>query len=169
MAGKPASPNRAKAPVSLSLTVNGSLRQAPLDDGQMPLIHWLRDDLGLTGSHLGCGKGECGACTILMEGEPVRACQTTLAAAAGKTITTIEGLGTPQAPHPVQAAFVAEQAAQCGFCTAGMVVESVALLARNAQPDREEAKAALDGHLCRCGSHHRILRAVMRASGRESA
>jgi nicotinate dehydrogenase subunit A len=87
--------------------------------------------------------------------------------AAGRNVTTIEGLGTPESPHPVQAAFVAEQAAQCGWCTAGMVVESAALLARNPQPSLDEAKAALDGHLCRCGSHHRVLRAVLRAGGRE--
>ncbi len=87
--------------------------------------------------------------------------------AAGKAVTTIEGLGTPQAPHPLQAAFIAEQAAQCGWCTAGMVVEGAALLARNAQPGRDEAKVALEGHLCRCGSHHRVLRAVLRAGGRE--
>ncbi|KIL99933.1 Isoquinoline 1-oxidoreductase alpha subunit [Paramagnetospirillum magnetotacticum MS-1] len=163
MPGKPASPRK------LSLTVNGTLRQALPADGDMPLIFWLRDDLGLAGTHLGCGKGECGACTVLVDGQPVRSCQTTLAEAAGKEITTIEGLGSPEAPHPVQAAFVAEQAAQCGFCTPGMVVESAALLARNAQPDRDEVKTALDGHLCRCGSHHRVLRAVMSLGGRDKS
>lgn len=161
MPGKPASPR------PLSLTVNGTVRQAPAADGDMPLIYWLRDDLGLTGTHLGCGKGECGACTVLIDAEPARACQTTLAMAAGKAVTTIEGLGTPAAPHPVQESFIAEQAAQCGWCTAGLVMESAALLARNAQPSREEAKAALDSHLCRCGSHHRVLRAVMRAGGQD--
>ncbi len=165
MPGKPAS--RAKAPTRLSLTVNGMPRDAVAADGDMPLIFWLRDELGLTGTRLGCGKGECGSCTVLIDGEPARSCQTTLAMAAGRAVTTIEGLGTPQAPHPLQAAFITEQAAQCGWCTAGLVVEGAALLARNAQPSRDEAKTALDGHLCRCGSHHRVLRAVMRAGGRE--
>jgi nicotinate dehydrogenase subunit A len=165
MAGKPASPGKAKAPTRLVLTVNGTPRGADPSDGQMPLIYWLRDELRLTGTHLGCGKGECGACTILLDGEPARACQLPVAAAAGRAITTIEGLGTPDAPHPVQAAFIAEQAAQCGFCTAGLVVESAALLARTPHPSRAEVKNALDGHLCRCGSHHRVLGAVMRAGG----
>lgn len=173
MSGKPASPGKpvprakAPAPAPLSLTVNGAPRNAAAADGDMPLVFWLRDELGLTGTHLGCGKGECGSCTVLIDGKPARSCQTTLAAAAGKAVTTIEGLGTPQAPHPLQAAFIAEQAAQCGWCTAGMVVEGAALLARNAQPGRDEAKVALEGHLCRCGSHHRVLRAVLRAGGRE--
>lgn len=159
----PAKSARPKASAPLSLTVNGTPRSADPVDGDMPLIHWLRDELGLTGTHLGCGKGECGACTILIDAEPARACQTTVAMAAGRAVTTIEGLGTPEAPHPVQAAFIAEQAAQCGWCTAGLVVESAALLARNPRPGVGEAKAALDGHLCRCGSHHRVLRAVLRA------
>ncbi|WP_085374800.1 (2Fe-2S)-binding protein [Magnetospirillum sp. ME-1] len=163
----PAKPASSKAPARLMITVNGTPRSAAPADGDMPLIYWLRDQLGLSGTHMGCGKGECGACAVLIDGEPARSCQTTLAMAAGRDVTTIEGLGTPQSPHPVQAAFMAEQAAQCGWCTAGMVVESAALLARNPQPGPDEAKAALDGHLCRCGSHHRVLRAVLRAGGRE--
>lgn len=165
MAGKPATAAKAKSPAQLSLTVNGTERRAAPADGDMPLVYWLREELGLTGTHLGCGKGECGACTVLIDGQPARSCRTTLGEAAGKAVTTIEGLGTPEAPHPVQAAFIEEQAAQCGWCTAGMVVEGAALLARHAQPDLAEAKEALDGHLCRCGSHQRVLKAVMRAGG----
>lgn len=165
MAAKP-SP-RAKAPAFLSVTVNGAERKAAPADGDMPLIYWLRGDLGLTGTHLGCGKGECGACTVLLDGVPVRACRTTLTEAAGRSITTAEGLGSPAAPHPVQAAFIAEQAAQCGWCTPGLVVETAALLAANPHPTREEAKAALDGHLCRCGSHQRVLKAVARLAAEE--
>lgn len=165
MAAKPSS--RAKAPAPLSVTVNGAPRTAAASDGDMPLVYWLRNDLGLTGTHLGCGKGECGACTVLLDGAPVRACRTSLAEAAGKTVTTIEGLGTPAAPHPVQAAFVAEQATQCGWCAPGMVVETAALLAANPHPTRDEAKSALDGHLCRCGSHHRVLNAVARPAAEE--
>ena len=158
-------PTKAKAK-SLSLVVNGKPRQVASADADMPLVHLLRNDLGLTGTRLGCGKGECGACTVLLDGQPIRSCVTPVSEAAGKSVTTIEGLGNPAQPHPVQAAFIAEQAAQCGFCTAGMVVESAALLDAKPQPSLDEAKAALGGHLCRCGSHQRILRAVMRASGR---
>ena len=160
-------PSRPKAKAKpLSLVVNGTPRQVAAADADMPLVHLLRNDLNLTGTKLGCGKGECGACTVLLDGQPIRSCVTPVSEAAGKSVTTIEGLGSPAEPHPVQAAFIAEQAAQCGYCTAGMVVETTALLAATPRPSRDEAKAALEGHLCRCGSHHRILRAVMRASGR---
>ncbi|MBI3444605.1 MAG: (2Fe-2S)-binding protein [Magnetospirillum sp.] len=152
---------------SLSLIVNGKPHQVPSADAEMPLVHLLRNDLELTGTKLGCGKGECGSCTVLLDGQPIRSCLTPVSAAVGKSVTTIEGLGSPAQPHPVQAAFITEQAAQCGYCTAGMVVESAALLARNTQPGLDEVKEALDGHLCRCGSHQRVLRAVLRASGRE--
>lgn len=162
MPGKPAP--KAKLPAPIALTVNGSPRQAAAADSDMPLIFWLRDQPELCGTHMGCGKGECGACTVLVDGEPARSCLVTLGQTAGKAVTTIEGLGTPQAPHPVQAAFVAEQAAQCGWCTPGLVVEAAALIGTGQPIDRDRAKAALDGHLCRCGSHDRVLKAVLRAA-----
>ena len=160
--------SKKKAPeksVGAAVTVNGRQRTIA-GDSSRPLLYALRDDLGLTGPKFGCGKGECGACTVLVDGQPVRSCQLTVKDAAGKTITTLEGLGDIQAPHPVQAAFIVEQAAQCGYCANGMVMSSVALLTRNPEPSLEEAKQALAGNLCRCGTHQRILRAVMRASGR---
>lgn len=159
---------KGKAPsksTGISLTVNGQSKTIP-GDPDRPLLYALRDDLGLTAAKFGCGKGQCGACTVLVEQEAVRSCQISVKAAAGKSVTTLEGLGDLKTPHPVQAAFIAEQAAQCGYCANGMVMSTVALLARNPEPSLEETKQALDGNLCRCGTHRRILRAVMRASGR---
>lgn len=151
---------------SYSLTVNGAARRVDSDDPDQPLLYVLRNALGLTGAKYGCGVGQCGACTVLVDGEPVRACLTPIAAMAGRAVTTIEGLGTPEAPHPVQAAFIAEQAAQCGYCANGMVMTTAALIARKPDVSPEEAKQALAGNLCRCGTHQRILRAAMRAAGR---
>ncbi|OAN56010.1 (2Fe-2S)-binding protein [Paramagnetospirillum marisnigri] len=162
-------PKQGKAPPKtpdIRLSVNGKPRTLSAASSKRPLLHALRDELGLTATKYGCGKGQCGACTVLADGQPVRACLMTVAEAAGKSITTLEGLGTPKAPHAVQAAFIAEQASQCGYCTSGMVMETAALLATTPEPSLEDAKQALSGHLCRCGSHRRILRAVMRASGR---
>jgi nicotinate dehydrogenase subunit A len=151
------------------LTVNGTPQEVEAWDGEMPLLYALRNTLGLHAPKYGCGLGQCGACTVLIEGQPVRSCVTRLSEAAGKAITTNEGLGTPEKPHPVQAAFIAEQAAQCGYCTNGMVMSAAALLARNPRPTREQAQAALAGNLCRCGSHDRVLKAIARASGQGEA
>lgn len=150
-------------------SVNGESRSVEARDPAQPLLYVLRNALGLTGTKFGCGQGRCGSCAVLLDGKLALSCQTPLSVVAGRAITTIEGLGTPEKPHPVQAAFIAEQAAQCGYCANGMVMKSVELLAANPKPTREEVKAALAGHLCRCGTHDRILRAVARASGRSSA
>ena len=157
--------HRPASPRTISLSLNGKTAVIAVTDPDQPLLYVLRNQLGLTGAKFGCGKGQCGACTILIDNEPVRACQTPITAVSGKSITTIEGLGSVEAPHAVQAAFIAEQAAQCGYCATGMVMSSVALLARIPKPSLDDAKQALSGNLCRCGTHQRILRAVMRASG----
>jgi nicotinate dehydrogenase subunit A len=151
------------------LIVNGADRAVEAWDGDMPLLYALRNELGLHAAKFGCGLGQCGACTVLVDGRPVRSCMLKLSDAAGRRITTAEGLGSPGQPHPVQAAFIAEQAAQCGYCTNGMVMGAVALLAGNPRPTREQAQAALAGNLCRCGSHDRVLKAVERAAGQRSA
>jgi nicotinate dehydrogenase subunit A len=154
---------------TFSLVVNGSSRQLQAWDGDMPLLYALRNDLGLHAAKFGCGLGQCGACTVLMDDRAVRSCVVKVSDAAGHRITTAEGLGSPAQPHPVQAAFIAEQAAQCGYCTNGMVMGVVSLLRQNASPSREQAQAALAGNLCRCGSHDRVLKAVERASGQKAA
>ena len=150
---------------SKSLTVNGkkvSIRNA---DPEMPLLYALRDDLGLKGPRFGCGLGQCGACTVLIDGQAVRSCITKIAGVgARQKIETLEGLGTPQKPHPVQKAFIDEQAAQCGYCINGMIMQSTALLAKNKKPSDAEIKKALADNLCRCGTHARIVRAVKRAA-----
>jgi len=152
------------APVAFEL--NG--RRASVDaDGSRSLLDVLRNDLGLTGTRQGCGENQCGACRVLVDGHAVASCDTPLWAVAGKSVTTVEGLGTEAAPHPLQRAFIAEQAAQCGYCTAGMLVGAAALLARTPAPTDAQVRAALDGHLCRCGSHNRIVRAVLRAADGE--
>ncbi len=149
-----------------SFSVNGTQRTIESGEPDQPLLYVLRNALGLTGVKFGCGLAQCGACTVHVDGQPIRACVTPIASIAGRSVTTIEGLGTPEAPHPVQAAFITEQAAQCGYCANGMVMTSAALLAKTPKPTLDEAKQALEGNLCRCGTHHRILRAVMRAAGR---
>ena len=151
------------------LVVNGAAQRVEAWDGDMPLLYALRNGLGLHAAKYGCGLGQCGACTVLLDGQPVRSCLTKLSDAADKNVTTAEGLGSPDKPHPVQAAFIAEQAAQCGYCTNGMVMGAVSLLQRNARPTREQAQAAMAGHLCRCGSHDRVLKAIARASGQQEA
>lgn len=133
-------------------------------DPDQPLLYLLRNTLDLHGPKFGCGLGQCGACTVLVDGKPARSCVTTIKSTAGRAVTTIEGLGTPENPDKVQAAFIAEQAAQCGYCTNGMVMATEALLKTNPHPTLEQAKTALSGHLCRCGTHTRILNAVMRAA-----
>ena len=147
----------------IELSVNGEPRRIDVRDPDEPLLYVLRSQLRLTGAKFGCGLGQCGACTVLVDGDAARSCTLPVARAAGRKITTIEGIGSPEQPHRVQAAFIAEQAAQCGYCTNGMVMTSVALLERKPNASLDDAKAALNGNLCRCGSHHRVLRAVMRA------
>ncbi|MFO1317581.1 MAG: (2Fe-2S)-binding protein [Burkholderiales bacterium] len=149
---------------NVTLHVNGAPRTVDVRDTDEPLLYVLRNALSLTGAKFGCGLGQCGACTVIVDGEAVRSCLVPVAKAAGTKITTIEGLGTAEKPHPLQAAFVAEQAAQCGYCVTGMVMTGAALLARKPVATEAEARAALSGNLCRCGTHQRILRAVMRAA-----
>ena len=149
---------------TITLHVNGFARSVDAWDPEVPLLYVLRNQLGLHAAKFGCGLGQCGACTVLVDDAPVRACTLALKDAAGRRVVTAEGLGTLEQPHPVQAAFIAEQAAQCGYCTNGMVMSTVALLRRLPQPTREQAQQALAGNLCRCGSHDRVLRAVQRAA-----
>ena len=146
------------------LNVNGRPRSVEVSDPQEPLLYVLRNDLRLTGAKYGCGLGQCGACTVIIDGEPVRTCQTPVSSVTGK-ITTIEGLGTLQKPHAVQAAFIEEQAAQCGYCTNGMVMTTAAFLDRNKSPSAMQVKEALAANLCRCGTHDRIVKAALRAAG----
>jgi nicotinate dehydrogenase subunit A len=137
---------------------------SPDADEQTALLWVLRDELGLSGPKFGCGQGECGACVVLVDGEPQASCNLPLGSVHGKQVVTLEGLGTPEQPHPLQAAFIDERAAQCGYCVAGIVTAAAALLARNANPSRDEITQALDKHLCRCGAHNRMIRAVQRAA-----
>lgn len=136
-------------------------------DEATPLLYVLRNDLELNGPRFGCGLGQCGACSVMVNGAVIRSCITPAASLAGVPVTTLEGLGQPDDPHPVQAAFVAEQAAQCGYCSNGMILAAAALLKRNPQPTDGEIRTALDAYLCRCGTHTRILRAVRRAAGQD--
>ena len=147
-----------------TLRVNGRALTVEAWDPEQPLLYALRGPLGLPGTKFGCGLGQCGACTMLVDNRVERACLMPVSRAAGRAVTTIEGLGTPEKPDPIQAAFIAEQAAQCGYCTSGMIMSAKALLARTPKPTVDQVKQALAGHLCRCGAHTRILRAVLRAS-----
>jgi nicotinate dehydrogenase subunit A len=149
---------------TVTLIVNGATRAVEAWDPEMPLLYALRNDLGLHAAKFGCGLGQCGSCTVLLDDAPARSCTVRLKDAAGRRVVTAEGLGSAERPHPVQAAFIAEQAAQCGYCTNGMVMSTVALLRRLPRPTREQAQQALAGNLCRCGSHDRVLRAVQRAA-----
>ena len=146
-----------------TLHINGRNEQVTADDPAMPLLYALRNDLGLHGPKFGCGLGQCGACTIHVEGAATRSCLLTVTDAEGKQIVTLEGLGTPDRPHKVQAAFIAEQAAQCGYCANGMIMTAAALLAATPHPDEAQIRTELAGNLCRCGTHARIVRAVQRA------
>jgi len=152
---------------STRLSVNGVERQIATDPAT-PLLSVLRGTLGLTAAHFGCGANQCGACYVLIDGHAVASCDTPLWAAAGKEVTTLEGLGTPEKPHPLQRAFIAEQAMQCGYCISGIIVAAAALLQRNPDPTEAQVHEALDRNLCRCGAHNRIVRAVLRAA-REGA
>lgn len=148
---------------TITLTVNGTPRTLDASES-VPLLYALRNDLNLKGTRFGCGAGQCGACHVLLDGHAVASCETPLWAAQGKEVTTIEGLGTPAAPHALQRAFIAEQAAQCGYCSSGIIISAAALLRRNPQPSDAQVREALDRNLCRCGTHNRIVRAVLRAA-----
>ena len=147
----------------IRLTVNGQPREVTADP-ETPLLYVLRNDLGLTGTKFGCGLGQCGACTVLVGGQAVRSCLLPVQAVAGQAVMTIEGLGSPERPHPLQATFIEEQAAQCGYCTPGIVMTAKAFLDQTPRPTETQVKQALAGVLCRCGTHDRVIRAVMRAA-----
>jgi aerobic-type carbon monoxide dehydrogenase small subunit (CoxS/CutS family) len=149
--------------MKLEFQVNGTRRSVAAEPGSM-LLSVLREQLDLTGTKYGCGEGQCGACTVLVDGRPVRSCITRVEAVAGKTITTIEGLERDGRLHPLQEAFLGAGAMQCGYCTAGMIMEGVALLRSNADPSETQIKQWLEGHICRCGTYPRIVAAVRMAS-----
>src|SRR5258708_9350990 len=155
---------RAMAKQHVSLRLNGREQSLTGDDDAL-LIDVLRNTLGLKGTRFGCGAESCGACFVLVDGSAVASCTLPVSAVAGKSVTTIEGLGTAQAPHRLQAAFLEEQAAQCGYCTSGMLMSAAALLAHSPQPTEAQVREALDRNLCRCGTYHRAVRAVLRAAG----
>ena len=148
---------------TVNLTVNGQVTQVEADENT-PLVYVLRDALGLKGTRLGCGQSQCGACHVMLDGVSVPACDTPLWAAENKALVTIEGLGQPDALHALQQAFIDEQAAQCGYCVSGILVSSAALLAKCPQPSEAQVREALDPHLCRCGAHNRMVRAVLKAA-----
>jgi nicotinate dehydrogenase subunit A len=148
-----------------SLNVNGRQVSITIDDPDMPLLYALRNNLALQGPRFGCGLAQCGACTVHVDGNAVRSCVTALSSIdAAQRVVTLEGLGTVERPHPVQRAFIEEQAVQCGYCINGMIMGSAAFLARNRKPTEAQIKQALANNLCRCGTHARIVRAVKRAS-----
>ena len=147
----------------ISLKVNGKTRVVEADPNS-PLLYVLRDNLSLHGPRFGCGLGQCGACTVLVDGNTARSCMLPASAVQNKSITTLEGLGSVAHPHAIQAAFVEEQAAQCGYCMNGMIMNAKVLLDKNPQPTEGEIRRALDGILCRCGSHLRVLKAIQRAT-----
>jgi nicotinate dehydrogenase subunit A len=149
--------------MAIELVVNGTARTVNAAD-TTPLLDVLRNQLDLKGARYGCGLEQCGSCMVLVDGAPVYACAREVGTVAGKHITTIEGIGSVAHPHPLQLAFLDEQAGQCGYCLSGIIVEAKALLDRNPDPSRTEIAAALDNHLCRCGAHPRILRAVAKAA-----
>jgi len=151
-------------PPTIRLTVNGRTHEVDVDP-DTALLHVLRNDLALNGPKFGCGLGECGACTVLIDGVAARSCVIPVKGCSGRAILTLEGLGSRDRPDHVQAAFIAEQAAQCGYCLNGMIMTTKALLAINPHPSEAEARAALRYNLCRCGAHVEIIRAVMRAAG----
>ena len=150
----------------ISLRVNGKTRVVD-SDPETPLLYVLRNDLELNGPKFGCGLAQCGACTVIMNGNAVRSCVTPVKAVQKQSVTTLEGLGSTKKLHPIQKAFVDEQAAQCGYCINGMIMTTKALLDKSPKPTDRQIKEALDGNLCRCGTHTRILRAVKRASGQQ--
>jgi nicotinate dehydrogenase subunit A len=150
--------------MAIDLTVNGTSRSVS-SSGEVPLLYALRDELGLTGAKYGCGSGHCGSCTVLLDGLAVRSCVVPLEAVGGREVTTLEGLrGDDGGPHALHEAFLAEQAGQCAYCISGMIMTAASLLGENPAPEDRDIRLALDGNLCRCGSHNRILRAVRRAA-----
>jgi len=149
--------------MAVSLKVNGAMRSVPAEP-DTPLLYVLRNDLELNGAKFGCGAAQCGACTVLVDGQAVRACVTAIGTLGKAEITTLEGLGTLDKLHPLQRAFIDEQAAQCGYCINGMIMSAKALLDRNPHPRESEVRDALAANLCRCGTHNRIIRAVLRAA-----
>lgn len=150
-------------PATIALRVNGTIRSVTVEP-DAPLLYVLRNDLELNGAKYGCGQAQCGACSVLLDGREIRSCVTPVANAARGQITTIEGLGTVAKPSPLQHAFIQEQACQCGYCGNGMLIAAQSLLNRKPHPTEGEVKQALEGHLCRCGTHNRIVKAVMRAA-----
>jgi nicotinate dehydrogenase subunit A len=149
--------------MAITLTVNGQRRTVPAAP-DTPLLYVLRNDLELNAAKFGCGLAQCGACTVIVDGRAVRSCTTPISAVVGKKITTLEGLGSASKLHPLQKAFIDEQAAQCGYCIAGMIMSAKALLDANPHPTEPQIRRALAGNLCRCGTHGRIVRAVQRAA-----
>jgi nicotinate dehydrogenase subunit A len=150
------------------LQVNGQHVAVQGETGQS-LLDLLRNSLQLKATRLGCGQGQCGACRVMVDGHAVAACETPLWAVEGKSVTTVEGLGQRSAPHALQTAFIEEQAMQCGFCTSGILISAAALLQKKSQPTRQEIVQAIDGHLCRCGAHNRVVRAIEKAVARLGA
>jgi nicotinate dehydrogenase subunit A len=150
--------------MAIQITVNGT-QQTVNAAPDTPLLYVLRDELALNGPKFGCGLSQCGACTVLLNGRPVRSCVLPLQRVGDQPVTTLEGLGTPTAPHPLQQAFIDEQAGECAYCTNGMLMVAAALLNQNPSPSEADIKQALNGNLCRCGSQPRIVRAVQRAAG----
>ena len=153
--------------MTLTITVNGTPHEVAAD-AETPLLYVLRNDLKLKGTRFGCGTGLCGACMVIIDGKAVQSCDVSVSAVAGKSVTTIEVLGNIENPHPLQQAFIAEQAAQCGYCASGIIMSAKALLDANPRPGDTEIREALAGNLCRCGTHHRILRAIRRVAGEAS-
>jgi nicotinate dehydrogenase subunit A len=149
---------------TVTFVLNGKSRTVRVADPEMPLLYALRNDLGLHAPRFGCGLAQCGSCTVHVDGQPVRSCSYPMARAAGKKVLTLEGLGTHEKPHPLQQAFIEEQAVQCGYCINGMIMQAAAFLRTNKRPSEAEIKQALANNLCRCGTHARIVRAVKRAS-----
>lgn len=147
---------------NFTLRVNGVEHSVECEP-DTPLLYVLRNDLGLLGTRFGCGLGQCGACTVLVDGDPVHSCDTPIWSVGERAVTTVEGLGTPEDPHPVQVAFAEKQALQCGYCSSGMMVTAAALLARSPDVDEAGVRTALRGNLCRCGTHNRIVAAVLAA------
>jgi nicotinate dehydrogenase subunit A len=150
-------------PTDIQFTLNGAPASVRVDPEQS-LLDVLRNTLGLTASRLGCGLGQCGACTVILGDHAVTSCDTPMWSVAGKSVTTLEGLGTRSAPHPLQTAYIEEQALQCGYCTSGMLMRAAALLKRDPHPSEDDIKAALEGNLCRCGVQNRVVAAVKRAA-----
>ena len=153
---------------TVAFRLNGQSVSVPSDSGKT-LLDLLRNTLQLKATRMGCGQGQCGACRVMLDGHAVAACETPLWAIEGKTVTTVEGLGNRSAPHALQTAFIEEQAMQCGFCTSGILMSAAALLQRQPQPSRADIVQAIDGHLCRCGAHNRVVRAIEKAAVRLAA